>query len=43
MKIVLFRDATRYDYILKSLELINKSNNELEQKELQEQQLEVII
>ncbi|XP_003248804.3 activating signal cointegrator 1 complex subunit 2 [Acyrthosiphon pisum] len=34
-------DSTRYDYLLKSLELINKPYTELEQKELQEQHLEV--
>jgi len=39
----LFRDSTRYDYLLKSLELINKPYTELKQKELQEQQLEVIV
>lgn len=38
-----FRDSTRFDYLLKSLELINKPYTELEQKELEEQQLEVII
>lgn len=39
----IFRDSTRFDYLLKSLELINKPYTELEQKELEEQQLEVII
>lgn len=37
-----FRDSTRFDYLLKSLELINKPYTDLEQKELEEQQLEVI-
>ncbi|CAI6353516.1 unnamed protein product [Macrosiphum euphorbiae] len=34
-------DSARYDYLLKSLELINKPYTELTQKELQEEQLEV--
>jgi len=43
IKIKSFRDSTRFDYLLKSLELINKPYTEFEQKELEEQQLEVII
>jgi len=43
IKITSFRDSTRYDYLLKSIELINKPYIELEQKELHEQHLEVII
>ncbi|XP_060841960.1 activating signal cointegrator 1 complex subunit 2-like [Rhopalosiphum padi] len=34
-------DSTRFDYLLKSLELINKPYTEFEQKELEEQQLEL--
>jgi len=39
---MLCRDSERYDYLLKSLEVINISNN-FEQNKFHEQQLEVII
>lgn len=38
-----FRDLARYDYLLKSLEVINISDSNLEQKEIQhEQEFKVI-
>lgn len=38
-----FSDAARYDYLIKSLTVINMPNYKLKQKELHEQQLEVIM
>jgi len=39
-----FRDSIRFDYLLKSIEFrLSKPCIELKQKELQEEQLEVII
>lgn len=37
-----FRDLARYDYLLKSLEVINISDSNLEQKEIHEQEFKVI-
>lgn len=43
MEHFLFRDVARFDYLLKSIELMSVSNKELEQTELEKKQIEVII
>lgn len=42
MKQFLYRDFARFDYLLKSIELMSVSNKELKQTELENQQIEVI-